>query len=148
MYYLKFGPQAKNHLFSSFTPLPPFQPLPPPPHPPAPLSLPSPASLSISPHHLPPLSLPPPLLSHLLGLLDRLCFGDEDGDGRGELEGEEPSLDLSPPSFGLPCLLLPRPLFERSMAAALGLADLTFGDRSEKEERERGWREGRRERES
>ena len=89
-------------------------------------------SLSLS------LSLFPPSLisSHLLGLLDRLCFGDEDGDGRGEPEGEEPSLDLSPPSFGLPCLLLPRPLF-RSIAAALGLADLTLGDRSKMKEREK-----------
>ena len=44
-------------------------------------------------------------LTHLLGLLERLrlCFGDVVGEGRGEEEGEEPSLVvLSPPNLGLP----------------------------------------------
>ena len=115
-HYLKFfGSQARNNLLRyHFTFLSP-----PLPFPPSPFLPPSPS-----------FSLPPCPSSHLLGLLDRLCFGDEDGEGRGELEGEEPSLDLSPPSFGLPCLLLPRPLFEMSIAAALGLADFTLGDRS------------------
>ena len=71
--------------------------------------------------------------THLLGLLERLrpCFGDDVGEGRGEEEGEEPNLDdLSPPNFGLPCCAPPRPLFGRSIATALGLLDLSEGDRS------------------